>query len=54
LKYKEDDANSHVWLGQAYQNLQKKEDAIKNYKRALKLDPKNKDAKTGLDTLEPQ
>jgi tetratricopeptide (TPR) repeat protein len=54
LEYKEDDANSHVWLGQAYQNLQKKDEAIRHYKRALKLDPKNKDAKTGLDTLEPQ
>jgi tetratricopeptide (TPR) repeat protein len=53
LKYKEDDANTHVWLGQAYQNLQKKDDAIKHYHRALKLDPKNKDAQKGLEILEP-
>lgn len=51
LKYKEDDATTHVWLGQSYQNLNKKEEAIKHYKRALKLDPNNKEAKKGLDAL---
>ena len=53
LKFKEDDAATHVWLGQCYQNLNKKELAIKHYKRALQLDPKNKEAKNGLDALNP-
>ncbi|MCX7983413.1 MAG: tetratricopeptide repeat protein [Bacteroidetes bacterium] len=52
LLYKEDDVSSHVWLGQAYQNLQKTDLAIKHYKRALKLDPKNKEAQKGLKMLE--
>jgi tetratricopeptide (TPR) repeat protein len=51
LKYKEDDAQAHVWLAQSYQNLNKKELAIQHYKRALKLDPKNKEAQKGLDAL---
>jgi tetratricopeptide (TPR) repeat protein len=52
LQYKEDDAMSHVWLGQAYQNLQKKELALKHYRRALKLDPKNLEAQKGVKVLE--
>ncbi len=53
LKYKEDDAMTHVWLGQAYQNLQKKDVALKHYRRALKLDPKNQEAQKGVKVLEP-
>jgi cytochrome c-type biogenesis protein CcmH/NrfG len=39
-------------LGQCYQNSNKKEDAIREYKRAVKLDSKNKEAKKGLEMLE--
>ena len=52
LKYKEDVAQTHLLLGQCYQNSNKKDDAIREYKRALKLDPKNKEAKKGLEMLE--
>jgi tetratricopeptide (TPR) repeat protein len=52
LRYKEDVAQTHLLLGQSYQNLNKKDDAIREYKRALKLDPRNKEAKKGLDMLE--
>jgi tetratricopeptide (TPR) repeat protein len=51
LKYKEDVAQTHLLLGQSYQNLGKTEDAVKEYRRALKLDPKNKEAKKGLEML---
>jgi len=51
LKAKEDVAQTHVWLGQCYQNLNKIDDAIIEYRRALKLDPKNKEAKQNLETL---
>lgn len=52
LKYKEDAAQAHLNLGKCYQNLGKTEDAIKEYKRTLKLDPKNEDAKKGLKDLQ--
>jgi tetratricopeptide (TPR) repeat protein len=52
LKYKEDVAQTHLLLGQCYQNSNKKDDSIREYKRALKLDPKNKEAKKGLEMLE--
>jgi tetratricopeptide (TPR) repeat protein len=52
VKYKEDVAQTHLLLGQCYQNLNKKEDAIREYKRTLQLDPKNEQAKKGLDALE--
>jgi tetratricopeptide (TPR) repeat protein len=52
IGYKEDVAQTHLLLGQCFQNSNKKEDAIREYKRALKLDPKNKEAKKGLDMLE--
>ena len=54
LKYKEDVAQTHLLLGQCYQNLNKKEDAIKEYKRTLQLDPKNEQAKKGLKDLQPE
>jgi tetratricopeptide (TPR) repeat protein len=54
LKCKEDDASTHLWLAQSYQNLNKKELAIQHYKRARQLDPKNKEAQKGLDALSPQ
>jgi tetratricopeptide (TPR) repeat protein len=52
ITYKEDMAQTHLLLGQSYQNSNKKEDAIREYKRTLKLDPKNKEAQKGLDMLE--
>jgi tetratricopeptide (TPR) repeat protein len=52
ITYKEDVAQTHLLLGQCYQNSNKKVDAIREYKRALKLDPKNKEAKNGLEMLE--
>ncbi len=51
LKYKEDVAQTHLLLGQCYQNLGNAEDAVKEYRRTLKLDPKNKEAKKGLEML---
>jgi len=57
-KYKEDVSQTHLLLGQCYQNLNqtvnKKEDAIKEYKRTLQLDPKNEAAKKGLKDLQPE
>jgi tetratricopeptide (TPR) repeat protein len=52
LKYKDDVAQTHLLLGQCYQNLNKKDDAVREYKRALKLDPKNEQAKKGLEALD--
>jgi tetratricopeptide (TPR) repeat protein len=52
IAYKEDVAQTHLLLGQCYQNSNKKDDAIREYKRALKFDPKNKEAKKGLEMLE--
>lgn len=58
VKYKEDVSQTHLLLGQCYQNLNqtinKKEDAIKEYKRTLQLDPKNEAAKKGLKDLQPE
>jgi tetratricopeptide (TPR) repeat protein len=54
VKYKEDVAQTHILLGQSYQNLNKKEDAIREYKRSLQLDPKNEVPKKGLKDLQPE
>ena len=54
VKYKEEVAQTHLLLGQCYQNLNKKEDAIKEYKRTLQLDSKNDAAKKGLKDLQSQ
>jgi tetratricopeptide (TPR) repeat protein len=51
LKYKEDMAQAHLLLGQCYQNLNKIDDAIKEYKRVLQLEPKHKEAQKYLDDL---
>lgn len=51
LQYKDDDAETHLRLGQAYALTSNKEDAIKEYQKTMKLDPKNKDAKKGLEML---
>ncbi len=51
LLYNDNDAETHLRLGQAYALTSNKEEAIKEYQRAMKLDPKNKDAKKGLEML---
>jgi tetratricopeptide (TPR) repeat protein len=50
-KYKDDDAETYLRIGQANAMLQNKEEAIAAFKKAMKLDPKNKDAKKGLELL---
>jgi tetratricopeptide (TPR) repeat protein len=51
LKYNEGVAQTHLWLGQCFQNLNKLDDAIKEYKRTIQLDPKNDEAKKYLADL---
>jgi len=51
LKFREDNFQVHLWLGQAYALSNKRQEAIQAYKRVLKLDPGNKDAKKGLEFL---
>ena len=50
-KYKDEDAETHLRLGQAHTMLQNKDEAIQEFKKTMKLDPKNKDAKKGLELL---
>jgi len=52
VKFKEDMAQSHLLMGQSFQNLNKKDDAVKEYKRTLQLDPKNEQAKKGLEAFD--
>ena len=52
IKYKPDNSQFHLWRGQTLQNMNKKDDAIKEYKKALELDPGNKEAKKGLEVLQ--
>ncbi len=61
IAFDDNDSDAHTWLGQAYHNLQSndnypnaREDAVKEYKKALKLNPNNKEAKKYLEMLEPQ
>jgi len=51
LKNKEDEASTHLNLGKCYQNLNKVDEAIKEYKRTLQLDSKNEEAKKYLNDL---
>jgi tetratricopeptide (TPR) repeat protein len=51
-QYDESDCQTYVWIGQALQNLQKKDEAVRAYTKALKLCPENKDAKQGKEVLE--
>jgi tetratricopeptide (TPR) repeat protein len=46
------DAGTLLWLGQGYQNSGNRGRAVENYRRVLKLDPGNADARRGLKTLE--
>jgi tetratricopeptide (TPR) repeat protein len=59
LRYKEDIAQTHLNLGKCNQNLytivlqdEYKVEALKEYKRALKLDPKNAEAQKAIKDLE--
>ena len=51
FKYRDDNPQTHLWCGQAYALSGNKDEAIKEYRVSLKLDPKNKDAKKGLELL---
>jgi len=51
LQYDPNNAQYHLWLAQAYALTNRKEDAIREYKKTLQLDPKNPDAKKGLKIL---
>ena len=44
-------AAAHAWLGQFFENENKREVAMKEYETALKLDPKNKMAQEALKRL---
>ena len=41
----------HEWLGRAYENQQKSQAAVEEYEAALKLEPKNKNAREALKRL---
>lgn len=51
LKYDTDNSQYHLWLAQALALTGKKSRAIEEYKKTLKLDPNNADAKKGLKIL---
>ena len=46
-----DDFNGHLWLAQTLHSMQKKDEAIKEYEKVLKMDKDNKEAKKGLEML---
>ncbi|MBI5645978.1 MAG: tetratricopeptide repeat protein [Ignavibacteriae bacterium] len=52
IQLRDDDAQTHLWKAQTLQNLNKKDEAVKEYKKVLLLDPKNKEARKGLEVLE--
>lgn len=51
LKLDDSDAQTHLWLAQAYALQNKREDAKREYNRVLKLSPGHKDALEGLKLL---
>ena len=51
LQYNDADDDTHFRLGVAYSLTDNKEETIKEYQKAFKLNPKNKDAKKGLEYL---
>ncbi len=51
LKYDPDNSQYHLWLAQTLALTGRKKEAIVEYKKTLKLDPTNKDAKKGLKIL---
>ena len=52
VSFKPDDVELHLWRAQTLHTLSKKDDAAREYKNVLRLDPNNKDAKKGLQLLE--
>lgn len=50
-KLKPNDVQTIVWIAQAYHFLNKQDEACREYKRALKLDPKHEAAKKGVELL---
>jgi len=51
LSFKSDDAFTHLWKARSLSQMLKIDDAIKEYRVVLKLEPKNKEAKKELDDL---
>jgi tetratricopeptide (TPR) repeat protein len=51
IKFKSDNPQTHLWLAQALALSNRREESIREYRVVLKLDPKNKDAKKGLELL---
>jgi len=51
VKLRPDHMQGHLWLAQVYAFLGMKQKAKEEFKKVLKLDPKNKEAKKGLDEL---
>ena len=54
VKFRNDDTEVHLWRAQTLHALDKRKEAEAEYHEVLKLDPKNKDAKTGLEILAQQ
>jgi tetratricopeptide (TPR) repeat protein len=52
LKYVENFGQTHFLIGKCYQNLSKIKEAVQSYKRALKLDPTNNEARKLIEDLE--
>jgi predicted TPR repeat methyltransferase len=48
-----DSSHIHVSLGEAYEKSGQKDLAISNYKKALEINPDNKDAAERLKALQP-
>jgi tetratricopeptide (TPR) repeat protein len=51
LEFDDISIQNNLLLAQLYQNMNKREEAIKQYRKVLKLDPNNKEAKKGLEIL---
>jgi tetratricopeptide (TPR) repeat protein len=51
IKYKDDNPQTRLWRAQGYALANRRDEAAKEFKVVLKLDPKNKDAKKGLESL---
>lgn len=53
-RLKDDNPQTHLWRAQALALSNRREEAVKEYRNVLRLDPKNKDAKKGLEILGQQ
>jgi tetratricopeptide (TPR) repeat protein len=52
VKLNDQIARYHLWLAQTCQNLNRRDEAVREYRATLKLDATNKEAKKGLEILE--